>query len=104
MRCCGCAGTKVMGSAPLTLKCPACMRGMWRKGRVVRGIARSRACTGEKIPPRLTHQRAVPRWKVKVKCWDCNHEWWTVHADWADNYRAIGRSTTGGCVYRKREG
>jgi len=78
-----------MGSAPITLKCPGCKRGMWGKGRIDKYLEKTKAA------PKLTRQGQCPRWKQQVRCLDCGHKWWTVHADWANNHRAIGRSTAG---------
>ena len=81
-----------VGSQPLTLKCPGCRRGMWGRDRIVKYIKKTDAA------PKLVRQGQVPRWKQQVKCRDCGYEWWTVHADWANNSRAIGNCTSGAAI------
>lgn len=81
-----------MGSQPLTLKCPSCKRGMWRKARIDKGLEKTGA------DPKLVRQGSTPRWKQQVRCLDCGHKWWTTNAGWANNRRAIGRSTSGAAL------
>ncbi len=78
-----------MGSQPLTLKCPKCRAGTYGHNRPRYGIKRAR---GE---PRRVVQYRVMREQARVHCSDCGHEWWTVHASWTNNCRAIGKSQRG---------
>ena len=69
-----------MRGAPLSMKCPACRRGMWNNPRPIKGV-RPTGIIEEK-PHRCGRRRGyVIRHRGQVRCLDCGHVWWSTHPD-----------------------
>jgi hypothetical protein len=69
----GVAGVYVSTGRPLTVKCPKCRRGQWRRDPQVFGIQDM----GRQIEVwRRTRRGRVLRTETFVRCGDCGHMWW----------------------------
>lgn len=78
-----------MGSTPLALKCPKCIR------RADINDMRARTAATQEITELVDTLRTVTstslRKKMKVRHERCGHVWWTTHPDVTGNKRKLGR-------------